>query len=260
MARRRQGLRFGLFEVFLIGLLLVAVTYRASQPWYALHIEPAVEELTALSSKYGRETNSEHAEEWIIRDFFQGKRGGPFLDVGANHYRQYSNTYYLETELGWSGIAVEPLGGFAPDYEKYRPRTRFRAFFVSDVSNEQAKMYVTDRHLVTSGDRSYVERHGGNAAEVTAPTITLNDLLESEKIERLDFMSMDIELSEPKALAGFDLARYRPLLVCIEGHPEVRQDIIDYFWSRGYVLVGRYLRADSHNLYFTPADHPGRPR
>ena len=63
---------------------------------------------------------------------------------------------------------------------------------------------------------------------------------------------MDIELHEPQALAGFDLKRFRPQLVCIEAHPEVRQAILDYFTVGGYVVVGKYLRADPQNLWFTP--------
>jgi hypothetical protein len=84
------------------------------------------------------------------------------------------------------------------------------------------------------------------------PTITMNDLLRKHGIERFDFLSMDIELSEPKALAGFDIDKYRPELVCIEAHDEVKQFILDYFARHGYVIVGKYLDADDHNLYFTP--------
>jgi Methyltransferase FkbM domain len=84
-------------------------------------------------------------------------------------------------------------------------------------------------------------------------TTTLDVVLEQAAITALDFMSMDIELSEPKALAGFDIDRFKPALVCIEGHPEVRQQILDYFQKHGYVLIGKYLRADVKNLYFTPA-------
>ena len=65
-------------------------------------------------------------------------------------------------------------------------------------------------------------------------------------------MSMDIELAEPKALAGFEIERFRPSLVCIEAHAKVRQQILDYFARHHYVVVGRYLRADPQNLYFEP--------
>jgi hypothetical protein len=63
---------------------------------------------------------------------------------------------------------------------------------------------------------------------------------------------MDIELWEPKALAGFDIERFRPALVCVEAHPEVRQSLLDYFATHHYTVVGKYLRADDSNLYFAP--------
>ena len=64
-------------------------------------------------------------EEIIIRDFFDDRRNGVFLDVGAFHYAMVSNTYYLEEHLGWSGIGVDALAEFALGYIENRPRTRF---------------------------------------------------------------------------------------------------------------------------------------
>lgn len=202
---------------------------------------------------YGPNRYSQFAEEWIIRDFFQDRRGGIFVDVGANHYKHHSTTFYLEEKLGWSGLAVEPLDQFAADYKTYRPKTTFLPFFVSDVSDERAKFYVLDKHtVVSSSDKKFTERTGANPREMDVPTITMNDLLQKNGIETFTFLSMDIELSEPKALAGFDIKRFRPELVCIEAHPEVRQWILDYFAKNGYVIVGKYLPADEHNLYFMP--------
>ena len=44
---------------------------------------------------YGPNRYSQFAEEWIIRDFFKDRRGGVFVDVGANHYKNDSTTFYL---------------------------------------------------------------------------------------------------------------------------------------------------------------------
>ena len=206
-----------------------------------------------LQKAYGPERYSQFAEEWIIRDFFKDQRGGFFVDVGANHYRESSTTYYLEERLAWSGLAIEPLQQFEADYRTFRPRTVFLPFFVSDVSDERAKLYVLDEHtVVSSSNRAFTERTGSNPREMLVPTITLDDLLVKHGVERIDFLSMDIELSEPKALAGFDVQRFRPRFVCIEAHPEVRQQILEYFARNRYVIVGRYLPADENNLYFTP--------
>jgi FkbM family methyltransferase len=206
-----------------------------------------------LERAYGPVRYSQFAEEWIIRDFFQDRRGGVFVDVGANHYKNDSTTFYLEEQLGWSGIAVEPLTQFADEYRQFRPKTQFVSFFVSDTSDASAKMYVNDKHTVmSSSTKSFTQRMGPDTREITVPTITLDDLLPKHGLEKIDFLSMDIELHEPQALAGFDVKRFRPELVCIEAHGEVRQQILDYFARNGYVLVGKYLAADEHNLYFTP--------
>lgn len=214
------------------------------------NVEPEAE---GLKAKYGPSKNSYGPEEWIARDFFQDRRDGVFLDVGANHYRSTSNTYYLEQHLNWSGIAIDALPEFAADYQKFRPRTKFFAFFVSDKSNERARMYVLEHNKqIGSGEKAFAEQHGDKAKEIEVPTITLNDLLDAEKVAKIDYLSLDIELFEPQALAGFDIDRFRPQLACVEAHPQVRQQILDYFARHRYVVVGKYLRADPNNLYFTP--------
>lgn len=243
--------RFDLWEIALVGGFLGAVMWmHAAVSFQAV---PSLE-AAPLKAAYGPGRHSEHAEEWIVRDFFSDKRGGFFVDVGANHHRRGSNTYYLDNVLGWEGIAIDPLVEFAADYALHRPHTRFRAFFVSDISDEDATIYVQrGQSLVTSAYQEFTARWGSDVTALTVPAITLNDLLDTEGVEKFDFLSMDIELWEPQALAGFDIVRFRPTLVCIEAHPEVRQQILDYFQRAGYVLVGKYLRADVWNLYFTPA-------
>lgn len=249
MPRQRSAWHFTLFEVCLIATFVGVAVWNITPRRYWT----PPEELEPLEAKYGPARDSQFGEEWIIRDFFNDKRGGYFVDVGASHYKMFSTTYFLEKNLGWSGLAIDPQGAFEADYKLHRPRTRFLPFFVADVSNEQAKMYVLDSDpFVTSGTKAFTQQFGAGAKEVVAPTITLNDLLPKEGVRAIDFLSMDIELSEPKALAGFDIDRFRPTFVGIEVHPQVRQQILDYFTRHRYVVVGKYLRADDHNLYFTP--------
>jgi FkbM family methyltransferase len=204
---------------------------------------------------YGPDRNSEHAEEWLVRDFFKDKRNGVFVDVGSYQYRHFSNTYYLEHALEWSGVAIDAQEEFAADYAKYRPRTQFFSFFVSDRSDALESLFVpAHNQLVASSRKDFSDRYDRSGKERKVRTITLNDLLERAKITSIDFVTMDIELAEPKALAGFDIERYRPLLVCVEAHPDIRQELLDYFASHRYRVVGRYLRADPANLWFSPSD------
>ena len=217
------------------------------------YISRNADELQQVAEQYGPGRNSRYGEEWIIRDFFKDQRFGVFVDVGANHYQRESNTYFLETQLGWSGVAIEPQAKFAADYAAHRPRTRFVPVFVSDVSSAQAVLYVPRNDLVASSDRRFAESESNQSAEpVTVNTTTLDDILDRSGVKRIDFLSMDIELHEPRALSGFSIDRFRPRLVCIESHAAVRQQIIDYFVTHNYVVIGKYLRADTENLWFAP--------
>lgn len=218
-----------------------------------------------LRERYGPTKSSSDYEEWIIRDFFQDKREGIFLDVGANHHQRGNNTYFLETSLGWSGIAVEPLTRFADGYKEFRPKTIFMPLFVSDVSDTDTVLYIpkNNRYQTTSsGHREFVELFGPYDAQ-NVRTVTIDILLSRLDIRRIDFLNLDIEEHEPQALAGFSIKRFAPQLVGVEAHDPVQQQLLEYFSKNGYVLIGRYLSIDSDNFWFAPAgvvkDAPRRP-
>lgn len=245
---RVWSLRLDLLEVALLFLLLFATFHP-----FRREISTYDRELQPFAERYGPHHQTERHEEWFIRDFFGDRRGGFFVDVGANHPKRFSKTWYLERRLGWSGIAVEPLKQFETAWDAERPSTRFLPFFVSDTSDAAAQLYViTKNTLVASGDRAFTSAFGEIDRVDTVPTITLNDLLAREGVEHIDFLSMDIELNEPAALRGFDIQRFRPTLVCIEALLPVRQQILDYFTQNHYVPLGKYLRVDQENLYFVP--------
>jgi len=207
--------------------------------------------------RYAPKIFSEANEEVIIRHFFADRRDGFFLDVGAYHYKEKSNTYYLEKNLGWRGIAIDANGEFEQGYLENRPKTRFFAFFVSDRSDEKADFYIVrdPGHLTKStAVPSFIEGRKSEKREV--PTVSLDDLLAKLGVSKIDFFNLDIELWEPHALAGFDIDKYRPRLVCIEAHPPVRQQIIKYFSDHAYVRLDQYLPFDRRNWYFAPEEAP----
>lgn len=247
--------------LLLIGLLaaVAAAAFILRTPWEddarpatALKRPVLGDELAPIRARWGAARHSSHDEELFVRDFFADRRGGFFVDVGAGPWRERSNTCFLEKELGWSGLAVDALPELADDYRLHRPRTKFFAAFVSDVADRQATLHVGENALFSSGESAFTNDYTDIAREVRVRTVTLDGLLAAEGVERIDFLSMDIELHEPQALAGFDIGRYRPALVCVEAHPQVRQKILDYFARHGYVAVARYLRADPQNLWFAP--------
>ena len=223
-----------------LALCVLLVGCSCSQP-------ETVDEFVAREQKHYSQGN----EELLIRHFFADRRGGVFVDVGAFRWKQHSTTYYLEKHLGWSGIAVDANESLREGYERNRPATRFHAYIVTDEVGGEQEFFVAGP--VSSTSKEHVERYVRSADNRSrwVPTMTLDRLLAEEGLGRIDFLSMDIELGEPAALAGFDIERFRPELVCIEvGNATVREEISVYFDQHGYERIDPYLPHDRVNWYY----------
>ena len=48
-------------------------------------------------------------DRFLLENFFRGRRGGVFLDIGAYDGETLSNTLFFEKTMGWTGLCVEPL-------------------------------------------------------------------------------------------------------------------------------------------------------
>jgi FkbM family methyltransferase len=197
-----------------------------------------------------------------VRHFFKDRREGVFLDVGAYDWKLHSTTLYLEKHLGWSGIAVDALERFRAGYEKNRPRTRFFTYIVGEESGGVATIYVAD--ALTSVKEDHLDSFDSMREDIDkvkpkpiqVPTITLTDLLDQQGVTSIDFLSMDIEEAEPAALAGFDIERFRPELVCIEANNRIGDELLRYFSEHGYERIDAYLEVDDVNWYFRPVAAP----
>jgi FkbM family methyltransferase len=208
-----------------------------------------------LFLRCGKKMYSQGDEELLIRHFFRDRRAGVFLDVGSGHYKTGSTTYYLERHLGWNGIAVDAQPDYGPEYVTYRPATRFFSYLVTDHSGTTEPFYkLKVMFQMSSASKEWAENAEDGAAEevVQRPTITLNELLTKAGVSKVDFLSMDIESGEPAALAGFDIDKYRPDLVCVEMADRVRERIAGYFAAHAYERIAAYEVYDRVNGYFKP--------
>ena len=213
---------------------------------------PSTVDPAALHARYGDALYSQDAEETLIRAFFEDRRNGVFLDVGAGDPVKNSTTYYLEKHLGWRGVAVDALAEYAGDYARERPATRFFSYFVGDKSGLERDFYASPDRDFSSGTGE--DPRGGSYQKRQVSTITLDDLLDHERVAYVDFLSLDIEGAEPAALAGFAINRFRPALACVEIHSsEHGRAISEYFTLHGYREVTAYRAMDGINRYFAPA-------
>ncbi len=201
---------------------------------------------------------SQHDEELVVRDFFQDRRKGTFLDVGCAWPIKHSNTFYLEHRLGWSGIGVDALPDYAATWKTRRQRSRFFQYAVTEKGGETISFFRSELLGISMlrPAQEHLDR-GVKYEEIKVPTITLTALLEQAGLAKIDFLSMDIEGAELPALAGFDIARFKPELACIESKPENRAKLDAYFAANGYERLERYIQREPVNFYY---GRKGTPR
>lgn len=198
----------------------------------------------------------EEAEKKLIREYFDNKKNGYFVEVGANDPTAViSQSWHLESLLQWSGILVEPNPTLAKRCQELRPKsTSFACACVDDEKLEHVTLYVPlregeemDVHAGISkniDDFNYQQHR-----EIIVPCRTLNSLLEEDGATCIDLLSIDVEGAELEVLKGFDIQKYQPRLILLEDkHLYLTKH--HYLKKRGYTLVKR----TGFNFWYIPMD------
>lgn len=175
---------------------------------------------------------------WVSYEL-KALRNGFFVEFGGADGIKFSNTYYLERELGWRGIVAEPA-------RVWHPAVRYnRACFVDDrcvwtktgetlTFNQPAIAAHSTIDAYSDSDSLGHTRKDGQRYEVT--TVSLNDLLAFWNApRRIDYLSIDTEGSELDILQSLDFETYEIRLITVEhNNSDKRQPLFDFLTSKGY--------------------------
>ena len=145
-------------------------------------------------------------DKWIA-ELFKGKRNGYFVDVGAFDGYELSNTYYLEKELGWSGVCVEPLS------DAFVTLRRVRSCICENVCIAEAPGQV---YLTQAGTGSAIV-NGPKENTIQVQAITLEMLFVKHHVPPvIDYFSIDIEGKELSVMQSFPFNKYHFLALTVE--------------------------------------------
>lgn len=180
---------------------------------------------------------AEHRSELdLIRAFFEPWQTGFFLDVGTNMPVVLNQTYELE-QAGWSGLLFEPQPELEAEIRASRRATLYQIACGPPERND-SRMRL---HLLggQSSLRPGTTAHRDEYREtVEVPVRTLDSVLEAEGVDKVDFVSIDVEGFELDVLRGFSLSRYRPDLILIEDHVRTLE-LHRYLLAQDYRLIER---------------------
>src|SRR4051812_44497014 len=85
-----------------------------------------------ISVKYRLDSWAQEGEDLVLRRFFEGQKKGFYVDVGAHHPHQYSNTFWFYRR-GWRGINIDAMPGCMEGFEQHRPGDVNLELAVSDA-------------------------------------------------------------------------------------------------------------------------------
>jgi len=183
-------------------------------------------------------------QDLLCLDYFDKKRDGYFVDIGAGNGRDLSNTYLLEKEYGWKGICVEPLDAPFKLCQECRPNSICRQTAIYDKEAEVEFSYIegsSGEDYMYSGITKDIKHHvtkvENSAKKILMNTITLNKLLEEAGApEVMDFLSIDTEGSESKILEALDHKKYKFRYITVEHNYLMgqRSEIARVLTSNGY--------------------------
>lgn len=175
-------------------------------------------------------------DKFLLDHFFMGKKNGRYIELGAMDGLYFSNTYYFEKELDWSGILIEPHIYNFDKLKNNRPNNYlfnevisnikepvvFRLFKdnVSGVSGIENTMPHTHFEIFFDSDKFCKENIHNNTnsscicwwltqqeqeKQILVPK-TLTEIIKSTQIKEFDFLSLDVEGHEFEVLDSWDFS------------------------------------------------------
>ena len=200
---------------------------------------------------YGQHRFGIKQDQFVNDTFFHDKKNGVFVDIGAHAGTHFSNTYFFEKYLDWTGICIEP----SPIRYKQLIKNRSCICFNKAIANENTIMQfadmpggylsgLMDKFEETVKKRRRIEQsiRENKTALIDVECVKLNDLLDQYHITKIDFLSIDTEGGELEILQSIDYERFDIDVMCVEVRASSSIDPTDFLESKNYTFVKRLGR------------------
>ncbi|XP_018010989.1 protein Star-like [Hyalella azteca] len=178
---------------------------------------------------------SQHGQDKHVAAIFNNTKGGFFFEVGALTGESLSNTLYLERDLGWTGVLMEPT---PVSYHVLKSKNRrahiMRACLAPDTSYREP---VFDIAGEAWGNTLMNAKKTEESLRV--PCYPLYSILAALGNPVIDYMSLDVEGVEMKVLKNipWDDVKIRVITIEIFLLPEGPEALRTFMEEKGFKFI-----------------------
>jgi FkbM family methyltransferase len=178
-------------------------------------------------------------DRWVVQRIFKERRHGFFVEIGAADGRTHSNTYILERDYEWTGIAVEANPRYFAALRNNRKCTCVS--LCVDAAPGEIEFYCngflggivdddTDNNRANRGALFDMRRD----RLIKMNTTSLHQLLESQAAPTIiDYLSLDVEGAEYRILSTFPFEKFSFECLTVERPTRAIHNLL---LEAGYVL------------------------
>ena len=190
-------------------------------------------------------TSQAGQDKIIKKKFFDGKKNGFFIEIGAYDGIIGSNCYHFERFLNWDGIAIEPSN---VQFEKLKRNRKCKVLnnAISDEVKEVEFIEVIEGLTQMSGinDRFFKRNidiistnQPSKTKSVSLKTITFDEIV--PKNRDIDYLSIDIEGGEMNLLKSIDFKINNIKVVSVENNVPKEQNFKNFFEEVNFTYLDR---------------------
>ena len=171
-----------------------------------------------------------------------------YLDLGANHAKEISNTYSLYAQ-GARGVLLEANPNLIPELSLFRGEdVIIPKCLVAEHEEKTIPFYILNGDGLSSFDKEAIDEAiiQNSSLKIESveqvQTISMNEIIERYFPIAPDLLNIDIEGSEEQILESVDFEKWRPFIIILETipyHPylvfdEKRQELVKFLQDREY--------------------------
>ena len=166
--------------------------------------------------------SSQFGEDKYLLSLFEKDYKGIYLDVGCFHPTKHNNTY-LFFKNGWQGINID-LNPLTIDLFNFmRPKDININAGVSSNEEEKTLYFIDEtntQNTLSKNQLIFLKKHHNlkdeEILEKKIQTKRLDKILDEHKINKIDFMNLDIEGHELDVIQTIDFKKIRIHFICVE--------------------------------------------